>query len=291
MPDRDWDHGFHVREQLGAFAGCEPLNDLTEDPARRIDLPSVFVEPQIVYFWVPSLLGGGVNQQAAKFALYSLLTAALFVPEEHRNQVHCVIDEFQEIVGANIGVLLRQARSFGISFLLSNQTPYDLNRGNLMMTTTLSGAIGFRWSFRAGHMLQQAEIQDASGEYVRWMRSEGFGVQVDANGNRSVTTNIGRTESFRPHFDKNQLLYANFVKDLSIAHFSEGMDYTQFFRPFAMRTMFHVDRALHKKRGKEAWPLLPFPPGSGSGPGPGVGAGPADGIEDQVTRPLPPPSI
>lgn len=266
MPQRDWENGFHVREQLGAFAGCPPLNDQTEDSERRIDMASVFVEPQIVYFWVPALLGGGANQQAAKFALYSLLTAAIFLQPNKRKMVHCFIDEFQEIVGANLGVILRQARSFDIGMVLSNQTPYDLNRGGVDMATTLSGAIGFRWSFRATNLRHLKDIQDASGEYVRWILSKNLSRQVNSLGETSATAGASFTEKYRPHYESNELLYTNFVDDLSIAHFLKGMGYTQFFRPFPLKTMFHISKELHQWRSREeSWPLLPFPPGSGGG--------------------------
>ena len=266
MPQRDWEHGYHVREQLGAFARCQPLNDLTEEPGQRIDLASAFIRPQIIYYWVPALLGGGANQQAAKFALYSLLTAALFLSGGRRHQVYCFIDEFQEIAGANIGVILRQARQFDVSMLLSNQSLSDLDRGGVKLTNTLSGTIGFRWSFRASDLRQQKELMEASGEYVRWMRTVSRSVSVQQGDTAGPTWSFGVnvSERHRPHLERNHLLYASFVDHYSIAHFAQGKGFNQFFRPFVLRTMFHINEELYQKRSLESWPLLPWPPGASS---------------------------
>jgi hypothetical protein len=268
MPDVHWANSYHVREQLSAFSRCAPLNDTTEDDERRIDLPSLFVRPQVVYFYVPTLLGGGANQQAAKFALYSLLTSALFIPPGRRLQVYCVIDEFQEIVGANLGVILKQARSFDLAMLLSNQLPADLDRAGANLHQVLTATTGFRWSFRASDMMQQKELQDASGEYVEHLRTVSRSVSrsVDPEGHVSRGESLSEsiTEMFRPAFAKNRILWSNFVEDLSIAHFSKGEGYTQFFRPFPLRTMFHISEELYKKRAREPWPLLPWPPGDGA---------------------------
>ncbi|RUL86992.1 type IV secretory system conjugative DNA transfer family protein [Tautonia sociabilis] len=288
-PQTHWDNSYHVRSQLGAFANSAPLNDTSGDPDRCIDLPSLFARPQVVYFYVPALMGGGANQQAAKFALYALLTSALFIPKSNRHQVYCIIDEFQEIIGANLGVILKQARSFDVGMVLANQLPSDLNRGGVRLHDVLTATTALRWSFRASDLAQQRELQEASGEYIEYLRTVNTQVTVTHSsgrkgGSESVTRSVGtsRAEVFRPAFSRNRILWANFVDDLSIAHFARGNGYTQFFRPFPLRTMFHISRELYEKRSREPWPLLPWPPGRRDGAAPGPVPGPAD-------RPLPPP--
>jgi len=288
-PQTHWDNSYHVRSQLGAFANSGPLNDTSGDPDLCIDLPSLFARPQVVYFYVPALMGGGANQQAAKFALYALLTSALFIPKSNRHQVYCIIDEFQEIIGANLGVILKQARSFDVGMVLANQLPSDLNRGGVRLHDVLSATTALRWSFRASDLAQQRELQEASGEYIEYLRTVNTQVTVTHSsgrkgGSESVTRSVGtsRAEVFRPAFSRNRILWANFVDDLSIAHFARGNGYTQFFRPFPLRTMFHISRELYEKRSREPWPLLPWPPGRRDGAAPGPVPGPAD-------RPLPPP--
>lgn len=279
MPERDWDHAFHIREQLGAFARCAPLNDTSDDPARTIDLPSLFLEPQVAYFYVPALLGGGTNVQAAKFALYSLLTAALFVPKRERKQVYVIIDEFQEIIGVNVPVVLRQARTFSTALIVANQLPSDLDRGQVRMKMAVSGNVALEWSFRPGTTEQVEELQRASGEYLETLRSQTVTTQTDPTGQwlKGMTYSGKYTQSYRPTFNTNRLLWAGFKDDLSVAHFKQGHGFTQFFRPFALRTLFHVSEDLYRKRSEEPWPELPG--GAGPTPSPGEPSAPRRAIE------------
>ena len=169
MPHKAWDDGYHVREQIGSISRCRPLNE-TDDDYPMIDLPSLFVMPKIVYFYVPALIGGKLNQQVAKFALYTLLSSALFMPKHRRHQVYCVIDEFQEIVSANMGVILKQARNFDVSMILSNQIASDLNRGDAQLQGAVAGNTALKWSFRTSELDQQDALIKASGEYIETLR-------------------------------------------------------------------------------------------------------------------------
>ena len=90
------------------------------------------------------------------------------------------------------------------------------------------------------------------------MRSLSETRQFDERGN-NTGQNIGFSygQHVRPAFSKNRILWAGFRSDLSIAHFHEGQGYTQFFRPFAVRTMYHVSKKLYERRMREPWPELP----------------------------------
>ena len=203
MPDRDWEHGFHIREQLGAFARCRPLNDLTEDATRRIDMPSLFVRPQVVYFYVPALFGGGANVQAAKFALYSLLTSAMFIRKADRIPVYCVIDEFQEISGKNIGVILRQARQFDVGLVLSNQLATDLDQGATRMQETVTGNVALSWAFRPGTAAERQALLESAGEYIETLRGFAELSQFDERGDytgQNISFNYG--QHVRPMFSR-----------------------------------------------------------------------------------------
>ena len=253
-----------VLSPLGRFnlLHDSPLNDLTEDAGRRIDMPSLFVRPQVVYFYVPALFGGGANVQAAKFALYSLLTSAMFIRKADRIPVYCVIDEFQEISGKNIGVILRQARQFDVGLVLSNQLATDLDQGSTKMQETVTGNVALSWAFRPGTAAERLALQENSGEYIETMRSYSFSKQFDENLQYKGTSfGFNYSQQIRPAFSKNRVLWAGFRSDLSVAHFHEGQGYTQFFRPFAVRTMYHISGKLYERRMREPWPELPWSEG------------------------------
>lgn len=276
MPHKAWDDGYHVREQIGSISRCRPLNE-TDDDYPMIDLPSLFVMPKIVYFYVPALIGGKLNQQVAKFALYTLLSSALFMPKHRRHQVYCVIDEFQEIVSANMGVILKQARNFNVSMILSNQIASDLNRGDAQLQGAVAGNTALKWSFRTSELDQQDALIKASGEYIETLRKRTSSASYSTRGwgTRGWTYSLseGEAEQFRPAFGRNRLLWSSFRQDLSVLHASQGAGYMQFFRPFPCRTMYHISEALYDRRGSEPWPNLPTrrprpgPAGLGS-PGP-----------------------
>lgn len=267
MPQPDWNHASHLREQVAAFARCEVLNDTSDDPSMTIDFPSLFTEPQIVYFYAPSLVGGGTNIQAAKFALYSLLTASKFVAKKNRLPVYCVIDEFQELAGTNIGVVLRQARSFDVALILANQLASDLNTAGAKLEETVTNNVALTWSFRPASKSDMEKIVFYSGEYLETLRSmtvthnygdvevETPGFHAAVSGEKALTSvSYSYQQHYRPALNVNRVLWSSYVEDLSIARFSEGSGYTRYFRPMPLRTLFHVSKELFDKRAAEPWP-------------------------------------
>lgn len=254
VPEGNWQDSYHIRQKLDAFSRCAPMN-ATDGPL--IDLPQLFHRPQIVYFYVPALLGGQSNQQAAKFALYSLLTyAALSQGGGRRRQVYCIIDEFQEIVAANLGVILKQARSFNVGMILANQLPADLARGTTNLRDQVHGNTAVKWSFRVSDEEQQESILKASGEYRRLLFSRTQGTTVGPEG-VSVSSSLSASEQFGPAMDRNALLWASFLDNLSVLQVSHGRGYTQYFRPTVLRTLFHVGEDLYERWSNEPWPGLP----------------------------------
>jgi hypothetical protein len=219
-------------------------------------VPTLFYRPQIAYFYVPALVGGHANQQVAKFALHALLGAAVHIQKEHRKQVYCIIDEFQEVLGANIGTVLKQAREYDVAMLLSNQLASDLDRGQVRLRGTVAGNTAVKWSFRTSDLEQQDDLIKASGEYIETLRTRSVSL---GRGTRGWTETVTEThaEHHRPALGRNRILWSSFVDDLSLLHLSRGMGYTQFFRPFPLRTRFHISRELFERRGREPWPEAP----------------------------------
>lgn len=254
MSDREWNNAFHIREEVDAFSRREPLNRVA---GPSIDMASLFVEPQVVYLYVPALLGGDANRQAAKFALYALLNSATMMSPGSRHQVYCFIDEFQQLVGTNISPILEQSRSLDVSFILSNQMLADLKQGSTDLTKTVLNT-AFRWSFRTSDLDHQDQLMKASGEFIETLASTTFAANYDRDGTISgYSESTARREEYRPAFDRNSLLWASYAEDLSVAHFSKGSGYTRFFRPFPMRTMFHISEKLFQQRARRNWPEIP----------------------------------
>ncbi len=94
-----------------------------------IFMPNVLKNREVAYFWLPAALESISVGEIAKLVLYNLRTAA---QDWKRNnptdprRVILVIDELQRVAGENLQGILQDARSFGISAILANQSLRDL---------------------------------------------------------------------------------------------------------------------------------------------------------------------
>lgn len=94
-----------------------------------IFMPKVIEERQVAYFWLPAALESISVGEIAKLVLFNLRIATQDWKRNHpddRRQVILVIDELQRVAGENLRGILQDARSFGISAILANQSLKDL---------------------------------------------------------------------------------------------------------------------------------------------------------------------
>jgi type IV secretory pathway VirB4 component len=94
-----------------------------------IFMPNVLRNREVAYFWLPAALESISVGEIAKLVLFNLRTAAQDWkrqnPKDPR-RVILVIDELQRVAGENLQGILQDARSFGISAILANQSLKDL---------------------------------------------------------------------------------------------------------------------------------------------------------------------
>jgi hypothetical protein len=94
-----------------------------------IFMADVIKERQVAYFWLPAALESISVGEIAKLALFNLRVAAQDWKRNHptdRRRILLVIDELQRVAGENLQGILQDARSFGISAILANQSLTDL---------------------------------------------------------------------------------------------------------------------------------------------------------------------
>jgi hypothetical protein len=94
-----------------------------------IFMPNVLKNREIAYFWLPAALESISVGEIAKLVLFNLRTAAQDWKRKNPNdprRVILVIDELQRVAGENLQGILQDARSFGISAILANQSLRDL---------------------------------------------------------------------------------------------------------------------------------------------------------------------
>lgn len=94
-----------------------------------IFMADVIKKRQVAYFWLPAALESISVGEIAKLVLFNLRVAAQDWKKNNptdRRRIILVIDELQRVAGENLQGILQDARSFGISAILANQSLTDL---------------------------------------------------------------------------------------------------------------------------------------------------------------------
>ncbi len=101
--------------------GCLDMLNSTEKPTA--DVRELFGKPTVWTFHLPALGGAGSwNADVARMLLYAILSEAQRRGAANRKrQIYIVMEEFPTLVSANMERIFEQARSMGISLILSTQ--------------------------------------------------------------------------------------------------------------------------------------------------------------------------
>lgn len=219
-------------------------------PEHVIHMPTVIEEGQVAYFWLPAALESASVREIGKLALYALLTAAIDRQHEGKpkRQVYVVIDEFQRLAGDNFRIILEQARSFGLSAILANQTQGDLVSADTDLRPTIRTNTRLKLFFTLTDPSDVKTLIESSGEEIAAMRSF-----TESGNNASVAW----TETLKPRLTRNDVLAASDHPLQFIAHVSRGSGYTQFGGlPIPVLTSYPISAALYRARGARPWPEL-----------------------------------
>ncbi len=231
------------------------------DASQCIMMPEVLEHRQVAYFWLPAVLESISVREIAKLALYSMLTAAIDrqvkTPGNGR-QAFLVIDEFQRIAGENFKIVLEQARSFGISAILANQSQQDLRTPDADLRPTVRSNTRTKMFFSITDPLDERELSDASGQELAEFSSLALGSQG------STTT---WQQSLKPRLTRNDIMSVSDHPNDLVLKVSRGAGYTQFAgMPMTVRTTYPMSRKEYKRRQRALWPNegAPRPPGDPS---------------------------
>lgn len=121
----------HVMFMIETLSEFPQLNDGSGDeenphPAceHAIEMLDVIENNQVVYFSFESLTDPSSAGELSRMAIYSAIAAAKAYKNEHGKaaEVTIIIDEAQNVVAANIGNAIEQARDAGIMFVFAHQS-------------------------------------------------------------------------------------------------------------------------------------------------------------------------
>jgi hypothetical protein len=248
----------HLHAMVSRLASSEALNvadrtDYSQGVLKNsIDMADVFMEPQVVYFHLPSVIGTASSAEIARFALYSLLSAAKFVGPR-RKQVYLLIDEFQRIIANNLELVLQTARSMNIGVILANQTLMDLRTRDVDLIHTVRANTRFRQVFAASDLHDLQELVHSSGETL--IHNQTWTVWTDYLGLPAGIRGRTLSETISPRLRPNDILLATDHPSQSIVFIRRGAGYAQYGgMPFVMTSTHHIDYDEYDRRKRSAWP-------------------------------------
>lgn len=138
-----------------------PDNDILFD--RALD------QSDVIYFFLPTLTEPQSARIVAGLGLYTAVQAAMRRTKlgKSKRRAKIFIDEFQAIVGPNLGALLAQSRKFGCSFILLNQSTSQLENRELDLSDVVCEGASTKIYFTSVGKRDVEDLQLLSGEKVK----------------------------------------------------------------------------------------------------------------------------
>lgn len=257
----DWRDARHLAALVNRLSAAHALNltemDVEEKPEawqQAIDMATLFDEPQVLYFHLPSPLEPVGAPAIAKLALYSLFTAA-----SHRlgprKQVFVFIDEFQQIICDSVKLILEQARSRGLSLSLAHQTAGQLDRNGSDLAETVESCCAFKQVLKASDTKSAKRLVEGSGEALYHFSSASYRVPPNGRADDAELAGFEITESVGARLEKNTIIEVSADPMASFVRFTEGSGYTQFSGYWTtIVSQFHQSKKEFKQRSERAWP-------------------------------------
>lgn len=222
-----------------------------------IHMPTVIEEGQVVYFWLPSAIESISVREVGKLALFCLLSAAIDRQREGREtkQIYLIADEFQRLAGENFKVILEQARSYGISAILANQTLSDLKDRDWDLRPTIRTNTRLQLYFSATDALETKQLTDISGEELVEFLSYSDGVGTMSWIEKSEMKSRTWREELKSRLSRNDIARVSDHPLEFIAYVTRGSGYTQFGGlPFPVRTSWPIPWHKYERRQRMKWP-------------------------------------
>ena len=267
----DWAKAQHLPALAGRLAGVYPLNltpdDLPDRPdvfASQVDLSAVLRESQVVYFFLQTAIEKTTVSAVAKLALYMLFAAAAARGKDDKHRVYVFIDEFQQVIAANVALLLEQARSMKLSLVLAHQNVGQLKADRSAdLVDAVESCVGFEQAFKLAGVHEHERAMALSGEKldyrVGWRDVVDHERRTMPDGSTVSTprllTEAQVSETRVPRLGMNDLIEISAAPFESLVRFSEGSGYTQYSGYWVpVVGEFHVTAAEYERRGEFGWP-------------------------------------
>jgi hypothetical protein len=161
----DWADASHLRSVFARLASVSSLyGSLKTLPkpkahAQAMDVFELLRRPTVFYFKLPASAGRSTARFIARSVLQNLFAAAGLRRSDESVPVLVVCDEFAELVGPSLDVLLEQSRSRALFYVLAHQSIHQLERNGVNLLPVVQACT-------STHIVVEASDAE-SVEYVR----------------------------------------------------------------------------------------------------------------------------
>ena len=273
------EHASDMFSAIHTLANVDAMNLTARDridPSvleNAIDMGDLVEHPNIAYFRLPATSQAAANREVGKLAIFSLLTAIRQSGQSSR-QIYIVIDEFQQIVSADLAVILQQARSYGVGIIMAHQTQSDLKLPESDLTQAVEENTHFKQIFSVNDLGQRKALEALSGEALYHLASweQGFeaygddvlGPQAGLLGTEALEDDlpVKIAPQIGPRLRANDLIEMSARQNVSLVQFKRNVGYAQYDgHSFLIRTDYHISRETYQQRLSAPWPGNDVAPG------------------------------
>ncbi len=280
------EHASDFFSVIHTFANIDALNVSQRDRVdgsvldSAIDMSELIRQPNILFFRLPATSQSAANREVGKLAIHCLLTAARQAGAVRR-QLFIVIDEFQQLVSADLAIILQQARSYGIGVIMAHQTQSDLQLPDANMMEVVEENSHFKQIFSVNDLDHRQALEKLSGEalyhlagweqdydlYRQGVISPDAGISPD---DVLDSLSVRMIPQIGPRLSANDLIAMSARQNVCMVQFKRNVGYGQYDGfPFLVRTDYHITREEYQRRIATPWPapesacgtiVAPLPP-------------------------------
>lgn len=239
------------------LSGTRGERQLPED--RIIQMRRLIEKNEVAYFWLPAAIESISVREIGKLALFCLVSAAIARQRDgmKTKTVYVVVDEFQRLAGENFSILLEQARSFGVSLILANQTLSDLNTPSKDLRPSIRTNTRTKFFFSVTEPEEIENLSSLSGREIVVNRSRSV-----AKARKGILPNTTDTESFvetiSPRLSSQDIQRISDHPNEFLLHVSRGSGFTQFGGlPVPVRTEWPMSEREYERLQSIPWPKPP----------------------------------
>lgn len=235
--------------QLSAFLALNATesdveNGLVDEEMleNAIDATDIVSKPSVTYFYVSSTMEPETVRDIGKFALYSILHAAMLREQDERLPVYLFIDEFQEAISKDLERFFALARSADIGVIFSTQSYAQLNKGSLKMGPIIMENTNLKQFYTFSDNDFRKMVTDRSG-YI--------GTEMDPSDDGDEEGPV----YLEQRFNTNDLLRVSARPEQCYMEVRDNHAFANFDGlGLIVETEFHISKQEFKRRQRAKWP-------------------------------------